>query len=76
MIFDSSIMIRMYHITVHYFALIVLGIIKIIEKRMFFLLEHIRGKHEIRKGVTKSEFLKKVADHKQNLEKPPRNSVE
>ncbi len=75
-IFDRSIILRIYHTTAHYFALIVLGTIKIIERRMVYLLEHIRGKREIKRGVTQSEFLKRVADHKQSLEKPPVNKVE
>lgn len=74
--FDRTIIPHIYHTIVHYFALIILGILRIIERWMVTLLEHVRGKREIRRGVTKSDFLKSVKEHKQSLENPSRNSVE
>ncbi|MEX0652045.1 MAG: hypothetical protein WD509_01040 [Candidatus Paceibacterota bacterium] len=71
---DHTLFFRIYHITVHYFALIVLGIVKIIERKMVTLLEYVRGKREVRRGVTRSEFLKQVAQHKESLEKPAKDA--
>ena len=73
---DHTIVAHLYHSIVHYFALIVLGIVKIIEHWMVSLLEHVRGRREVQRGVTQSEFLKQVRDHKQSLEKPSVNEVE
>ena len=74
--FDKAIISRTYHNAVHYFALIVLNIVKIIEQWMVSLLEHVRGKREIKRGVTQSDFLKQVRSHKQSLEKRDQNRVE
>jgi hypothetical protein len=74
--FDRTIIPHAYHTVVHYFALIILGILRIIERWMVSLLEHVRGKREVRRGVTQSDFLKSVKEHKQSLENPSRNSVE
>ena len=74
--FDRSIVLRVYHITVHYFALIMLWIIKVIERRMVNLLEYVRGKREIKEIVTQSDFLKQVGDHKRNLENPSKSTLE
>lgn len=74
--FNRVIVLRIYHFVVHYFALIVLTIIKVIERRMVYLLEYVRGKREIKRGVTQSDFLKQVGDHKRSLEKPSKNTIE
>ncbi|MFC1729770.1 hypothetical protein ACFL6I_05480 [candidate division KSB1 bacterium] len=73
---DQAIVSRVYHIVVHYFALIVLNVVKVIERQMVSLLEHVRGRREVKRGVTKSDFLKQVKSHKQSLEKPSPNRVE
>ena len=67
--FDREIISRTYHTVVHYAALIILNLLKIIERKMVSLLEHVRGKREVKRGITQSDFLKKVGDHKQSLEK-------
>lgn len=73
---DQKVIFRIYHTIVHYFALVVLFLVKVIERRMVSLLEHVRGKREVTKGVTKSEFLRQVKDHKKSLERPQSSSVE
>ena len=72
---DRAIMSRMYHTVIHYFALIVLNVVKIIEGYMVSLLEHVRGYREVKYGVTQSEFLKQVRSHKQSLEKPRKDDI-
>jgi hypothetical protein len=78
--FDQEAVSRVYHqVThsiVHYCALAVLSIVRFVERKTVSVLEHIRGKRDIKRGVTSSDFLKQVNDHKQSLEKPSRNSVE
>ena len=74
--FDRAIAYRLYHTSIHYFALMVLVAIKIIEQRMVLLLGYVRGKREIKRGVTQSDFLKQVSEHKQSLEKPPVDAIE
>ena len=73
---DRKIAYNIYHAVVHYFALVVLNLLQVVEKWMVSLLEYVRGKREITHGVTQSEFLKRVGDHKQSLEKPELNKVE
>jgi len=73
---DQRIIFHAYHTIVHYFALMVLLVVKVIERRMVSLLDHVRGKREVNRGVTKSDFLRQVNDHKQSLERPQSNSVE
>lgn len=74
--FDRSVVSRMYHTTIHYFALMVLSILRIIERRMVSLLEHVRGKREVTRGVTQSDFLKQVGSHKRRLEKPSKDAIQ
>ena len=74
--FGLEIMSRVYNVVVRYFALIVLNLVKIVEQRMISLLEYVRGRREIKKGVTKSDFLKRVSDHKQSLENKSKNAIE
>lgn len=74
--FNRAVVLQIYHAIVHYFALIVLSIVKIVERKMVFLLEYVRGKREVKRGVTQSDFLKRVGDHKQRLEKPLEDTIQ
>jgi len=74
--FDKAIVFRLYHSVVHYFAIVVLAILRAVEEKMVSLLEYVRGKREVTRGVTRSDFLKRVGDHKQSLGKHTRNEVE
>ncbi|MBI2618205.1 hypothetical protein HYW58_02015 [Candidatus Kaiserbacteria bacterium] len=67
---------RMYHTVAHRLALFMLSVLKAVEKRVIRLLEYLRGKRDIQKGVTQSEFLRKVSEHKRNLENPSRDAIE
>jgi hypothetical protein len=73
---DAHLFQRMYHYSIHLFALMVLRLVKVIEKKVVKVLDTVRGKRDLPKSNTQSAFLKRVSDHKQDLEKRPENPVE
>ncbi|HEC32827.1 MAG TPA: hypothetical protein ENI63_01030 [Candidatus Kaiserbacteria bacterium] len=73
--FNGETLFRVYHGVIHYLALATLVVLRAVENKTVSLLEHVRGKREVKRGVTQSDFLKQVGDHKQNLEKPLINKV-
>ena len=74
--FNLTIIYNVYHTLVHYFAIIMLNVLIITERKINSLLDHIRGRREIKNIDTQSDFLKQVGDYKQSLEKPSKDAVE
>ncbi|MCW9054589.1 MAG: hypothetical protein OQJ98_01235 [Candidatus Pacebacteria bacterium] len=73
---DHSSIARVFHVLMHYSALILLALLKMLEKKIFRVLEYVRGRRKVSRGVTNSDFLKSVSAHKQSLGKERGNSVE
>lgn len=65
-----------YHHGVHLCAIGALFVLRAVERRVVRVLEYVRGKREVQRGVTGSDFLKSVSEHKQSLGKPGADSVE
>lgn len=74
--FNLAIIYNVYHTLVHYFAIIMLNVLRMTERKMDSLLDYIRGKREIKNVDTQSDFLKQVGDYKQSLEKPSKDAIE
>lgn len=73
---DAHLFRRLYHNSAHLTALVVLRLVKVVEKRAVGVLNTVRGKRELSKTDTQSTFLKHVSDHKQGLEKTTVGPVE
>ena len=67
---------RLYRSVMRQVALFALSLLRAVERKIISLLEYLRGKRDLPRGVTHSEFLRKVSEHKRNLEKPSKDAVE
>jgi len=64
---DSPTLSRAYNALIHFLAIVILRVIKILEKKMIRVLNTIRGRRELVSQGSASEFLKEVSKHKNGL---------
>jgi hypothetical protein len=73
---NGRLFLQIYHHIVHVGALIVLQVVRVVEKRTVKVLDTVRGKRELSNNKTQSVFLKQVRSHKEQLEKTVDSPVE